>query len=76
MRKRCHGSFIILHIMMLSTIEKYIRNEANGLLTHIIEWKQFILELVAYLYALIGIESKLDFSSPPKSPTNTDLTLR
>ena len=58
------------------TIEKYIRNEANGLLTHIIEWKQFILELVAYLYALSGIERKLDFSSPPKSPTNTDLTLR
>jgi hypothetical protein len=57
-------------------IEKYIRNEANGLLMHIIEWKQFILELVAYLYALIGIETKLDFSSPPKSPTNTDLTLR
>jgi hypothetical protein len=37
--------------------------------------EQFILELVAYLYALIGIETKLDFISPPKSPTNTDLTL-
>lgn len=108
MRKRCHGSFIILHIIDRQSPRRII-SSLEVLLLHLIEyfltalenvlkwsclhyWKvsqkwskwvadahhrmeQFILELVAYLYALIGIETKLDFISPPKSPTNTDLTL-